>query len=130
MKVILFDGVCNLCNSSVNWVIDHDKKNLFKFSSLQSDFGKRRTKELGLGEDYMDTIVLDDEGKVYTQSDAVFKVLKYIGGIYAASAIFLILPKPLRDFYYKLVARNRYKWFGKRDTCRVPTPELKAKFLE
>jgi predicted DCC family thiol-disulfide oxidoreductase YuxK len=130
MKVILFDGVCNLCNSSVNWVIDHDKKNVFKLSSLQSDFGKRRTKELGLGENYMDTIVLDDEGKVYTQSDAIIKILQYTGGIYSASSVFLITPKFIRDSIYRWVARNRYRWFGKRDTCRVPTPELKSRFLE
>jgi predicted DCC family thiol-disulfide oxidoreductase YuxK len=130
MKTILFDGVCNLCNSSVNWVIDHDKNNVFTFSSLQSDYGKKRAKEMGLGEDYIDTIVLDDEGKPYTESDAVFKVLRYIGGIYAASSVFLIVPKFIRNYVYRIVARNRYKWFGKRDVCRVPTADLKAKFLE
>ena len=130
MKTILFDGVCNLCNSSVNWVIDHDKKGLFSFSSLQSDYGKKRTAELGLGQDYMDTIVLDDDGVLYTQSDAVIKVLSYLGGIYSGSSVFLVVPKFIRNSIYQLVANNRYKWFGKQDTCRIPTPELKAKFLE
>jgi predicted DCC family thiol-disulfide oxidoreductase YuxK len=130
MKTILFDGVCNLCNSSVNWVIDHDKKGLFSFASLQSEFGKRRAKELGLGEDYMDTIVFDDEGTLYTQSSAVIKVLRYMGGVYSASIFLLLIPTFIRDFVYKTVANNRYKWFGKRDVCRVPTPELKARFLE
>lgn len=130
MKTILFDGVCNLCNSSVNWVIDHDKKGVFTFASLQSDYGKKRVKELGLGDKYMNTIILDDEGIAFTQSIAVIQILRHLGGIYSAAVIFFIIPGFIRNFVYNVVANNRYKWFGKRDSCRVPTPELKAKFLE
>ena len=130
MKLILFDGVCNLCNAAVNWVIDHDKKDLFKFASLQADFGKRKMKEIGLGNKYMDTIVFMDEEKFFTQSDAVLHILKYTGGIYSLAVVFFIVPKFIRDFVYKFIANHRYQWFGKREICRVPTPELKAKFLE
>ena len=129
MKTILFDGVCNLCNGSVNWIIDRDKKNEFTFSALQSDFAKKRLKEVGHA-DYMDSIVLDDEGKIFTESDAVLRILKHLGGIYSLSVVFLIVPTFIRNFVYKTIANNRYKWFGKQETCRVPTPELKAKFLE
>lgn len=129
MKTILFDGVCNLCNGSVNWVIDHDKKNLFHFTALQSAFAKKRLQEIGHA-DYMDSIVLDDDGQIFTESDAVIRILKHLGGVYSLAVIFLIVPKFIRDFFYRVIAKNRYKWFGKQDVCRIPTPELKAKFLE
>ena len=130
MKTILFDGVCNLCNGSVNWVIDRDKNNLFTFSSLQSDYGSKRVTELGLGEKYMDTIVFDDDGVAFTQSLAVIQILRHLGGIYSLAVIFLIVPGFIRNAVYNFVASNRYKWFGKQDACRIPTPDLKAKFLE
>ena len=130
MKVILFDGVCNLCNASINWVIDHDKKNLFKFASLQSVYGQKKVAELGLSGDYMGTVVLEDESKGYTRSAAVLQIARHIGGIYSLAVIFFIIPPFIRDFFYKIVANNRYKWFGKQESCRIPTPELRSKFLE
>lgn len=130
MKVILFDGVCNLCNSSVNWLIDRDKKNLFHFSSLQSAYGQKLVQDNGLTGNYMDTFVLNDDGKIYLRSEAALRVLRYLGGVYYLAGVFLIVPQFVRDGVYNWVAANRYKWFGKSETCRIPTPELKTKFME
>lgn len=130
MRVILFDGVCNLCNGYVNWMIDHDLKNQFKFASLQSDYGQQKVAELGLQGDYLNTIVYYENGRGYTHSSAVLRILKQLGGIYSLLSIFLLVPPFIRNFVYNLVARNRYNWFGKRESCRIPTPELKARFLE
>ena len=130
MLVVLFDGVCNLCNGSVNWIIDHDKKNQFQFASLQSAYGSKKVIEIGLSNDYMDTVVLIEDDKVFTHSDAILQIAKHLGGIYSLAVVFFIVPKFVRNFFYKIIAGNRYKWFGKRDACRMPTPELKSKFIE
>jgi predicted DCC family thiol-disulfide oxidoreductase YuxK len=130
MKVILFDGVCNLCNGLVNWIIDRDKKNLFRFSSLQSNFGLETVKKINLAGNYMDTVVYLDDETSYTESAAILHIFKDLGGLYSALFIFIIVPSFLRNFVYRIVARNRYKWFGRQETCRVPTPELKSKFLD
>lgn len=129
MMVILFDGVCNLCNASVNWIIDHDKKNVFQFASLQSDYGKSIVEQYNITGNYMDTVVLLEDNKVYLRSEAALRVLKHLGGIYSIPYTFIIVPAFLRNFVYNLIAKNRYKWFGKQDTCRIPTSALKAKFL-
>ncbi len=130
MYVILFDGVCNLCNASVNWIIDRDKKNIFLFASLQSAYGIETVNKFGLSGDYMDTVILRDADKIYTRSDAVLHIVKLLGGVYSLIYVFRIIPRFMRDAVYNFIARNRYRWFGKRDSCRMPTPELKAKFLE
>jgi len=130
MKVILFDGVCNLCNGLVNWVIDHDKKNLFSFASLQSNYGQGVVKRLNITGDYMNTFILMDEDEAFFRSGAILRVLKYLGGVYWLAYVFIIVPAFIRNFIYDIIARNRYRWFGKRDSCRVPTSELKLKFLE
>lgn len=130
MQVVLFDGVCNLCNSYVNWLIDHDRKNIFKFAALQSETGKKLVDQLGLKGNYLDTIIFYNNGKGYTHSTAVLHIVKQLGGVYRFAAVFLLVPPFIRNAVYNLVARNRYRWFGKRNTCRIPTPELKARFLE
>lgn len=130
MYVVLFDGVCNLCNGAVNWLIDHDKNNVLKFASLQSNYGQQIVAKHGLTGQYLDTILLVDGDKVYERSTAVLRTLKYIGGWPALLYAFIVVPAFIRNTVYNFVARNRYKWFGKRDSCRVPTPELKAKFIE
>lgn len=130
MRVILFDGVCNLCNSSVNWIIDHDTKNVFRFASLQSPYGNSVVQKFSLRNDYMDTVILLDDDKIYTRSDAVLRIAVLLGGIWKLLAVFFILPKWFRDLFYNLIAKNRYKWFGKKESCRIPTPELKEKFIE
>lgn len=129
MLVVLFDGVCNLCNSSVNWIIDHDKEGKFKFASLQSVYGQNVVKQFNLTGEYMDTVLLLDGDKLYKRSEAVLRIAKHIGGIYSLAYVFIIVPAFIRNFFYNFVARNRYRWFGKQDACRIPTPELKAKFL-
>jgi predicted DCC family thiol-disulfide oxidoreductase YuxK len=129
MLVVLFDGVCNLCNSSVNWIIDHDKEGKFKFASLQSVYGQNVVKQFNLTGEYMDTVLLLDGDKLYKRSEAVLRIAKHIGGIYSLVYVFIIVPAFIRNFFYNFVARNRYRWFGKQDACRIPTPELKAKFL-
>lgn len=130
MQVILFDGVCNLCNGAVNWIIKRDKQNKFKFASLQSVFGRQTIARYNLGEDYLNTIVFLDNEKVYLRAEAVLRILKGLGGFYSLLYIFNALPSPILNFFYNIVARYRYRWFGKRDTCRVPTESEKAKFLE
>jgi len=129
MTVVLFDGVCNLCNGSVNWLIDHDTKNQFQFASLQSDYGKKVVAQFNLKGDYLDTVLLLQDDQVYMRSEAVLRICKKLGGGYSLLYGFVIVPAFIRDFFYNIVARNRYRWFGKQDACRIPTPELKAKFL-
>ncbi len=130
MQVILFDGVCNLCNASVNWVIDRDKKNIFHFASLQSGYGIKTVQEFGLSGDYLDTVILREADKIYTRSDAILRIAKLLGGGYSFLYVFRIIPRFMRDAVYNFIARNRYRWFGKKESCRVPSPELKAKFLD
>lgn len=128
-KIILFDGVCNLCNSSVNFIIDHDRKNIFRFASLQSDSGQVLLKKFGLNNVSFDSIILIDKEKYFTRSSAVLKIAKDFPGFWKLLYIFNIIPPAIRDLLYDIIAENRYKWFGKKDSCRVPTPELKEKFL-
>ncbi|MBP9191819.1 MAG: thiol-disulfide oxidoreductase DCC family protein [Ignavibacteria bacterium] len=128
-KIILFDGVCNLCNSSVNFIIDHDKNNVFKFASLQSDAGQEILKKQNLNTKDFDSIIFYDNGSIYTQSSAVLRIVKYFPGLWKYLYAFIIVPPFMRNFLYNIIAVNRYKWFGKKDSCRIPTPELKSKFL-
>lgn len=128
-NIILFDGVCNLCNSSVNFIIDHDKKNDFRFASLQSEAGQDLLKKFHLNVKDFDSIILIENGKHYQRSSAVLKIVKKFPGLWKLLYLFIIVPKPLRDFVYDNIADNRYKWFGKKESCRVPAPELKEKFL-
>ena len=130
MKVILIDGVCNLCNASVNRIIDLDKNNQFHFASLQSNYGKSIADKYQLHEDYMNTFIFLDNEKIFLRSDAALQVLKQLGGIYSLATIFFIVPKFIRDGVYNFVASHRYQWFGKQDSCRIPTAELKSKFLD
>lgn len=130
-KIILFDGVCNLCDSSVQFVFKHDKKDIFRFVSLQSDLGINIIKHLGIDTSKVDSTILYEPGKAYYyKSDVAFKILKEISGIQRILLVFSILPKPILDYIYDYVAKNRYKWFGKKESCMIPTPELKSKFLE
>ncbi len=130
MYVVLFDGVCNLCNGAVNMLIDRDKKNVFRFASLQSAYGQQVVAKHNLQGEYLNTILLVEGDKVYERSTAVLRVFKHLGGLYGLLYFFIVVPVFIRNAVYNFVARNRYRWFGKRDVCRIPTPELKAKFLE
>jgi hypothetical protein len=131
---ILFDGVCNFCNASINFMIDRDSKGIFKFASLQSEVGqellkKFRLKTNDLESRTFDSIVAIDGYKVYQKSDAALEIARRMDGIWKIFYIFKIIPSFLRNPIYDLIARNRYRFFGRTDACRIPTPELKARFL-
>lgn len=127
--VILFDGYCNLCNSSINYIIDHDPDAYFKLGSLQSDEAKIYLDKYDVDKNEFKTVVLIENRTVYTRSTAALKIAKRLNGPVKLLWIFIILPRFIRDPVYNCVARNRYKWFGKREQCRVATPELKSRFL-
>lgn len=127
-KIVLFDGVCNLCNSSIQFIIERDKENKFKFASLQSEFGQEFLKKNQLNTNEFNSIILVDGSEYFTESTAAIKIGQELKGLKWLK-ILLILPKFLRDFVYKIISKNRYKWFGKQDNCWLPTPELKEKFL-
>jgi predicted DCC family thiol-disulfide oxidoreductase YuxK len=127
--VILFDGVCNFCDGSVNFIIRKDDKRLFKFAPLQSEAGEKLVEEYGLNKPGLDSVILIENGRAYTHSTAALKIAKQLGGIYSWTYVFIYLPRGLRDFFYKLFARNRYRLFGKKDECMIPTPEVRERFL-
>ena len=128
--VIFFDGVCNLCNSSVQFVIKRDPKANFRFASLQSDLAKQLLPK-GLSEDdNLQSIVMLSGDTVYTKSTAALRVAKKLSGLWPVLYLFMLIPKFLRDAVYDFIARNRYKWFGKKDECMIPTPEMKERFLD
>ena len=130
-KIILFDGVCNLCSSAVQFIIENDKKDIFRFVSLQSDLGQEITTYLGISSADLDSIILYQPGYAYYyKSQAVFEIAKELGGIYSINTIFSILPSSITDYMYDYIAKNRYKWYGKKEFCMIPTNDIKAKFLE
>lgn len=130
-KIILFDGVCNLCNSSINFVIKRDKHDIFRYASLQSEIGKKLISERNIDINKIDSILLIEPNvKYYHKSTAALHIAKQLSGIYPLLSVFLILPKFLRDFVYDIIAKNRYRWFGKQESCMIPTPELKALFID
>lgn len=126
--LLLFDGVCNLCNSAVTFVIARDPKNHFRFASLQSDTGKSVLKQLGRPTDKFESLILFENGHFYEQSTAALRVARHLSGLWPLLYAFIIVPKPIRDAVYRFIARNRYRWFGQRDVCMMPTPELRARF--
>lgn len=127
--IILFDGVCNLCNSSVQYVIRHDPDAHFHYASLQSESGQLLLKQFNLPTNDFNSFVLIQDGKFYTRSTAALKVAKQLKGFIKIVYGFIIVPPFIRDAVYNLIAKNRYKWFGERDHCMIPTPELKSRFL-
>jgi predicted DCC family thiol-disulfide oxidoreductase YuxK len=130
-KIILFDGVCNLCNTAVQFVIKHDKKDLFRFVALQSDLAPSIIKHIGIDTQNIDSIILYEPGVAYyVKSEAALEIAKYLSGGLALLTVFKVLPSALSNSIYDYVAKNRYKWFGKKEHCMIPTPELKSKFLE
>ena len=129
-KLILFDGVCNLCNEAVLKIIKQDKKDIFLFTALQSNTGKNIINELGIDTSKIDSIVLYIPGEDYfIKSEAVFKIANEFKGALKIIQIFRVFPVFLNDFFYDFIARNRYRWFGKKDQCMIPTKKLNSKFL-
>lgn len=129
-KIILFDGVCNLCNDAVTFIIKRDKDDLFRYAALQSDIGKELTGRHEIDTTEVDSIILLDGNLHYTKSSAALRIARHLSGGYPLLYGFMGLPTIMRDWVYNWIARNRYRWFGKRESCMVPTPELKAKFLD
>ena len=129
-KIIIFDGVCNLCNNTVLKVIKYDKKNIFLFTALQSDKGKEIINHLGIDLSKVDSIILYEPGISYDiKSTAALKIMQEFKGFWVLSRLFLMTPGYVRNVIYDFIAKKRYKWFGKRENCIIPTPELNAKFL-
>lgn len=129
-KIILFDGVCNLCNGAVQFIIKNDKKDIFRFAPLQSDLGKEICSYIGVDQTKIDSIILYNPGiAYYYKSSAAIEIAEGLGGIYSLVSIFKIFPEKLRNYIYDYIAKNRYKWYGKKESCMIPTTELKAKFL-
>lgn len=128
--VIFFDGVCNLCNTAVQFVIKHDGKNQFNYTALQGEYAKSVLPQFGLAPDQLKSILLFDQGKLYTKSSAVLRIAKKLGGGWSLLYGFIIIPKVIRDWFYDIIAKNRYKWWGKQASCWVPTALLKSKFID
>ena len=128
-QLILFDGICNFCNFGVNFIIDHDKKKYFKFASLQSNLAQNILKEKNIVPMKIDTIILIMNEKIFTKSSAALQIAKNLDGFWKVIYILSIIPAPIRDITYDFIARNRYKWFGKRESCRIPTDQNIDRFL-
>jgi predicted DCC family thiol-disulfide oxidoreductase YuxK len=129
-KIILFDGVCNLCDASVQYVIKHDKKDVFRFVQLQSELGKKIATHIGVDTTKLDTFIVYDPGiAYYIKSEAAFKVAATLGGFISLLGVFAFLPVRITNLVYNFVANNRYQWYGKKESCMLPTPEVSAKFL-
>lgn len=128
-KIILFDGVCSLCNGAVTYIIKRDKKNVFKFAALQSEIGKELVSKFKIDTSKVDSIILIDGEKHYEKSSAALHIAKHLSGAYPLLFGFIIMPEFIRDSFYDYIAKNRYKWFGKKESCMIPTLELKSKFL-
>ena len=129
-KLILFDGVCNLCDASVQYVIKHDKNDRFRYAALQSEVGQQILKKYNIDRSKMDSILLytPDKGITY-KSTAALQIASQLGFPRNLMSVFLIVPAVIRNWVYDYIAKNRYKWYGKKEECMIPTPELKSKFL-
>ena len=128
--ILLFDGVCNLCNNTIQFVIKHDPKGKFKFCSLQSTTGQEILKKFQLPTTDFESFVLVNGDKYYRKSSAALKMFTTLGGGWKLLAVFFIVPKPIRDYFYSLIANRRYKIFGRTDQCWLPSPERQARFID
>jgi len=127
--LILFDGVCNLCNSSVLFIIKRDSNSIFRFASLQSDLGKSLLQEFDLPVTELNSVILIQKNKVYQKSNAALEIARHLSGLWPMFYSFMIIPAFVRNSVYTWIANNRYKWFGKKDACMIPTAELKSRFI-
>ncbi|MGG3467125.1 thiol-disulfide oxidoreductase DCC family protein [Neobacillus pocheonensis] len=128
-RIILFDGVCNLCNNSVHFILKRDASSSFKFASLQGVKGQLLLKEFGLSTD-MNSFVLIENNQAYLKSTAALRVCMRLKGAWSILSAFLVIPRFIRDFVYDIIAKNRYKWFGQKESCMLPSPEWKSRFLD
>lgn len=128
--VLLFDGSCNLCNFWVNFLLAADSKHKLKFAAQQSAGGKQLLLQYGCDSDVLESVILIDKGTRYAKSAAILKCLRLLGGIWRLLYVLVIIPRPVRDFLYDFIARHRYRWFGKRDQCRIPSAQEQERFLD
>ena len=129
-KIILFDGVCNLCDSAVQFVIKHDRKDAFRFVALQSELGQQILKHIGINPMNIDSVILYEPGiAYYYKSPAALEIAKSLGGFFHFGTVFMIIPTGIRNNLYDYIAKNRYKWYGKKESCWVPSQDLHDKFL-
>ena len=128
-SIILFDGVCNFCNSSVNFIMDKDKKNRFVFAALQSAPGVELMKRFRLNPDELASLILIENERYFSRSTAALRISKGLGFPWSSFYIFIIIPSFLRNIAYRIIAMYRYKWFGRRDSCRIPSPKEESRFL-
>jgi predicted DCC family thiol-disulfide oxidoreductase YuxK len=127
--IVLFDGVCNFCNGSVNFVIERDPENYFKFAPLQSEIGEKLLDEYEINKADTDSVILIEDGKAYTHSTAALRIARKLRGFWSWFYVFRFVPKFIRDFFYKVFAKYRYQAFGRQDACMMPTPEIRQRFL-
>ncbi len=128
-KIILFDGVCNYCNDKVNFIIKNDKNDIFRFVAIQSDTGKKMITYLGI-DSALDSIILYEPGYAYfIKSEAVFRIIKHLSSSVKLLLLFNFVPTSIKNIFYDIIAKNRYKWFGKMEVCRIPSVDFKSKFI-
>ncbi len=128
--VVIFDGVCNLCEGFVKFLIPRDKRRKLKYAPLQSDFGQSVLRESGLSTDKFDSFLFWQNGSIYDRSSGAIRAIAQLGGVYSLMWVFWIVPKPIRNFVYMIISRNRYSWFGKKEHCLIPTKEIKSRFID
>lgn len=128
-RVIVFDGVCNWCNASVNFTMDHDPQRKFVFGTLQSEAGQKILDELNLSTDDFSTFLLIERGQVFAKSTAGLKVVRHLSGLWPIFYVCIVIPRPIRDAVYNVIARHRYQWMGKTEACRVPTHAERERFV-
>jgi predicted DCC family thiol-disulfide oxidoreductase YuxK len=127
--IVLFDGHCNLCNGTVKFIIKRDPNAKFHFAALQSPVGERLLSEFNLPTDAFETFVLIQEDRYYIKSSAALHVVKKLKGIWKLLYVFVLVPRPIRDYLYSFIAKRRYRWFGRRDACMIPTADIRQRFL-
>ena len=128
-KIVLFDGVCNFCNSSVQFIIRHDKSKALKFASLQSNTGQELIAKYNIPKD-VDSVIFIENGNAFIKSEAALRIADNFGGVWKMMRILKVIPAFIRNLFYDIIARNRYKWFGKKETCMIPSPEIRNRFMD
>ncbi len=129
-SIVLFDGVCNLCNQAVTFIIERDARDQFRFAALESEVGQELLKNYSLDSSHIDSIVLIQDGKAFIKASAALRIAKKLKGPASLLYGFIIIPRVISNAVYDFIARNRYQWFGKKDNCMIPTADLKSKFID